>query len=229
MRSAQNASLAALTLSDGPIWLLFHKIYCCAVSVEKKSTWPLLTFGKSHSPGHHTVSNIVDLSIPDIMRCPENCVLVFTIFHVGTVFFLSIINAKTTEEFRVSSFSQKQSQKIWFFCQTWWSTQSRLANLLPSLIARRWVRLQTLWRLWLKALSIDEMVVHDALTVSRAQGGLPVGFLLLRYSVLFTVESLSLLYLLVISWFICSRRWCIDKLWVFHANQISMCLDPHLN
>ena len=33
----------------------------------------------------------------------------------------------------------------------------------------------------------------------RAQGGLPVGFLLLRYSVLFTVESLSLLYLLAIS------------------------------
>ena len=29
--------------------------------------------------------------------------------------------------------------------------------------------------------------------------GLPVGFLLLPYSVLFTVESLSLLYLLVIS------------------------------
>ena len=23
--------------------------------------------------------------------------------------------------------------------------------------------------------------------------------------------------------------WCIDKLGVFHANQISMCLDPHLN
>ena len=34
---------------------------------------------------------------------------------------------------------------------------------------------------------------------------------------------------LVISWFICSRRWCIDKLGVFHANQTSMCLDPHLN
>ena len=32
-----------------------------------------------------------------------------------------------------------------------------------------------------------------------AHRGLPVGFLLLRYSVLFTVESLSLLYLLVIS------------------------------
>ena len=57
----------------------------------------------------------------------------------------------------------------------------------------------------------------------------PSGFLLLRYSVLFTVESLSLLYLLFISWFICSWRWCIDKLGVFHANQIYICLDPHLN
>ena len=50
------------------------------------------------------------------------------------------------------------------------------------------------------------------MAVCRAHRGLPVGFLLLRYSVLFTVESLSLLYLLVISWFICLRRWCIDKL-----------------
>ena len=39
----------------------------------------------------------------------------------------------------------------------------------------------------------------DALPVCQAYRGLPVGFLLLRYSVLFTVESLSLLYLLVIS------------------------------
>ena len=38
-----------------------------------------------------------------------------------------------------------------------------------------------------------------ALAVCQAHQGLPVGFLLLRYSVLFTVESLSLLYLLVIS------------------------------
>ena len=44
------------------------------------------------------------------------------------------------------------------------------------------------------------------LAVCRAHRGLPVGFLLLRYSVLFTVESLSLLYLLVTSWFICFRR-----------------------
>ena len=39
----------------------------------------------------------------------------------------------------------------------------------------------------------------DALAVCRAHRGLPVGFLLLWYSVLFTAESLSLLYLLVIS------------------------------
>ena len=40
----------------------------------------------------------------------------------------------------------------------WWSTQSRLATLLSSLIARWWVGLQTVWRFRLKDLSIDEMV-----------------------------------------------------------------------
>ena len=40
---------------------------------------------------------------------------------------------------------------------------------------------------------------------------------------------ISLLYLLFIPWFILFWRWCIDKLGVFHANQTSMCLDPHLN
>ena len=50
---------------------------------------------------------------------------------------------------------------------------------------------------------------YDALAVCRAQRGLPVGFLLHRYSVLFTVESLSLLYLLFLSRFICSRRWWV--------------------
>ena len=39
----------------------------------------------------------------------------------------------------------------------------------------------------------------DALAACRVHGGLPVGFLLLRYSVLFTVESISLFYLLSIS------------------------------
>ena len=39
----------------------------------------------------------------------------------------------------------------------------------------------------------------DALALCQAHRGLPVGFLLLLYSVLFTVESLSLLYILVTS------------------------------
>ena len=39
----------------------------------------------------------------------------------------------------------------------------------------------------------------DTLAVCRAHWGLPVGFFLLQYSDLFTVESLSLLYPLVIS------------------------------
>ena len=30
-------------------------------------------------------------------------------------------------------------------------------------------------------------------------------------------------------WFICSRRRCVDKLWIFHANRTSMCFDLHLN
>ena len=52
---------------------------------------------------------------------------------------------------------------------------------------------------------------------------------LLAYSVLCTVEFLLLLYLLFVSWFICSMRYLMDKLGVFHANQTSICFDPHLN
>ena len=107
----------------------------------------------------------------------------------------------------------------------WWSAQSQLATLLSSLIACWWVGLQTIRRSRLQDLSINEMVVAWCFGCCQAQLGLPVGFLLLWYSVLFTVESISLLYLLLISWFICSRRWCIDKLGVFHANLTSMCLD----
>ena len=110
-----------------------------------------------------------------------------------------------------------------------WSTQSRLATFLSSLFARRLVGLQTLWWFQLKDLSIDEMVAAWCFVCCQACRGLPVGFLLLRYSVLFTVESLSLLYLLFISWLICSMRWFIDKLGVFHANQTYTYLDPHLN
>ena len=76
----------------------------------------------------------------------------------------------------------------------------------------------TLWRFGLKVLSIDEMVGVWCFGCCQAHGGLPVGFLLLRHSVSFTFESLSLLHLLFISWFICSKRWWIDKLRVFRAN-----------
>ena len=74
----------------------------------------------------------------------------------------------------------------------WWSTQSRLATLLSSLIVRRWVGLQTLdvWRFRLKDLSIDEMVGACCSGCCQAQRGLPVGFLLLRDLVLFTVRVL---------------------------------------
>ena len=44
------------------------------------------------------------------------------------------------------------------YMHAWWSTQSRLATLLSSLIARRWIGFQTLWWFRLKDLSIDEMV-----------------------------------------------------------------------
>ena len=52
---------------------------------------------------------------------------------------------------------------------------------------------------YLKTYLLMRWLGPDALAVCRANRGIPVGFLLLRYSVLFTVESLSLLYLLVIS------------------------------
>ena len=87
------------------------------------------------------------------------------------------------------------------FCNrrhVWWSTQSRLATLLSSLIARG-----SDFRLDDGSDSKTYLLMKwkrpDALAVCRALRGLPVGFLLLTYSGLFTVESLSLLYLLVIS------------------------------
>ena len=54
-------------------------------------------------------------------------------------------------------------------------------------------------RIGLKDLSIDEMVGPDNLTVCRAHRGLPVGFLLLWYSVYLLLSSylcfISLLYM----------------------------------
>ena len=93
----------------------------------------------------------------------------------------------------------------------WWSTQSRLVTLLSSLIARRWVGLQTLWQFRFKDLSIDEMVGAWCFGCCQAYRGLPVGFLLRRYSVLLLLSPYLCFISFFISWFICSRRWCIDK------------------
>ena len=76
-----------------------------------------------------------------------------------------------------------------------------------------------------KNLSIDEMVVAWCCVCCHIQRSLFVGFLLLQYPVVCAVESLSLIYLLFVSWFIWTRRWFIDTLEIFHANQTSMCLN----
>ena len=68
-----------------------------------------------------------------------------------------------------------------------------------------------------------------ALAVCLARRGLPVGFLLLSGLVWFAVGSLSMLYLLVVSWFICFRRLCVEKLGVFRAGRVSVCLGPRLS
>ena len=88
----------------------------------------------------------------------------------------------------------------------WRSTQSRLATFLSSLIARRLVGPQTLCRFQLKDLSIYGRVGTCCCVCGQAHRGLTVSLLLLLYSVLCTVESLSLFYLLFISQFVCTRR-----------------------
>ena len=61
----------------------------------------------------------------------------------------------------------------------------------------------------------------------QAYRGLPVGFLLLRISALCTVESLTLLYLTIISLFLCSRRWYMDKLGSFMQTK-HLCVLIHI-
>ena len=89
---------------------------------------------------------------------------------------------------------------------TWWSTQSQLATLLSSVIARQRVGPQTLGWFRLKDLSIDERFGAYCCAFCQAHHALTVGVLLLRYSVVCTVTSLSLFYLLLISRKICTRR-----------------------
>ena len=59
---------------------------------------------------------------------------------------------------------------------------------------------------------------------------LPVGFLLIRYSVLFTVESLSLLFLLVIylDLYVLGDDALISKGYFMQTKYI-MCLNPQMN
>ena len=77
------------------------------------------------------------------------------------------------------------------------SARSRWAALLSSFVGRQWVGLWTLWRFRLKGLSIDEMVGAWCFGCCRARRGLPFGLLLLRYSVLCTVEPLSFSFLYI--------------------------------
>ena len=66
---------------------------------------------------------------------------------------------------------------------------------------------------------IDDMLGACCFGCCGGHRGLPVGFLLLRYSVLNTAESLSLLYLLLYLDLYALRA---------DANQTYMCLDRYL-
>ena len=64
----------------------------------------------------------------------------------------------------------------------------------------------------------------NALVVARPTGVYMLDFFLLPYSVLCTVESLSLLYLLYLDLYVLGDNPCISS-----VNQTSMCLDPLQN
>ena len=98
----------------------------------------------------------------------------------------------------------------------WWVVNPIIvATLLSPLISHRRVRPQTLWRLRLKDSSIDERFKAWCCVCGWAHQGLTAGFLLLRYSVEYTFESLALFYPLFISRFVCTRRLYNDKLGIF--------------
>ena len=67
----------------------------------------------------------------------------------------------------------------------------------------------------------------DALAVVKPLGVLPVGFLLLQYSILLTVESLYLfISFLYFDLYVLGDEALISSV---SFMQTSMCLDPHLN
>ena len=83
--------------------------------------------------------------------------------------------------------------------RVWWSVRSWLAALFPSLVTLQWVGFRLYDGSDLGTCLLVGWWGPGALAVCQAHRGLPVGFLLLRCSVLFTVESLTLLHLLVVS------------------------------
>ena len=92
--------------------LLFHKIHCGVVSIEKTSIWPLLIVWKL--PGHHIVLNTADTRhtvMPwRILFSPE-------LFHIGIVCLLLWQMPSPQRSLGHSLFKQKFSQKfLCFFC-----------------------------------------------------------------------------------------------------------------
>ena len=81
----------------------------------------------------------------------------------------------------------------------WWSTQSWLATLLSSSFVLQRIGPQTISRIQLKYLSINKSFRARYCVCCWAHWSLTVGFLFRRYAVFFTVESLSLFYLLFVS------------------------------
>ena len=75
-----------------------------------------------------------------------------------------------------------------------------------------------------KELSIDEMVGPDALAVVRPTGVYLLDFFCsgIQFYVLLS-RCLCFISFLYIDLYV------LDKLGVYHSNQTSMCLDPHLN
>ena len=117
-------------------------------------------------------------------------------------------------------------------------------TLLPSLIARRWVGLQTQWRPRHKAIYFSwlgpELFFFFFFVCCLAHRDSTVGFLLLQCSSgvvrdrgisrcpsqhVFSVESSSLFHHSIYLWFICLPWWSIDGLENLHADRTTVCFE----
>ena len=110
-----------------------------------------------------------------------------------------------------------------------WYLNSKLDLSLSCAMDFRNLNSMVTWCINWRRLSVDEMVGAWYFGCLSGPPGFTCWISFTPVLSFIYVESLSMLHLLVISWFVCSGRWCIDKLGVCHANQIFMCLDPHLN